>query len=181
MTLKNLHTLGKNGPKIPALGLGCMALGDYYGPIPSLEQGQAVLMKALKAGAIHWDTSDVYANGKNEELLGTVLKDPEVRAKVFLATKFGGTITDGRPRIRGDYAYVREACNASLKRLQVDYIDLYYQHRVDRTVPIEETWKALSELKKEGKVKYLGISEATPEEVRRAHAIIPLSAYQLEV
>lgn len=114
--------------------------------------------------------------GKNERLIGELLKDPKARSKVFICTKFGGYFgDDGSIQVRGTPEYVRQCCNESLANLKVDYIDLYYQHRVDRTILIEETWKELKKLKEEGKVKYLGISEATSEEIRRAHAITPIS------
>jgi aryl-alcohol dehydrogenase-like predicted oxidoreductase len=119
--------------------------------------------------------------GKNERLIGELLKEPSFRSKIFICTKFGAYFKDNGLGINGKPDYVRQCCEESLKNLQVDYIDLYYQHRIDRTIPIEETWKELKKLKDEGKVKHLGISEATSDEIRKAHAITPISALQIEV
>ncbi|KAH8921773.1 Aldo/keto reductase [Atractiella rhizophila] len=180
---RQLRQLGKNGPKIPALGFGAMGLSAFYKNEKSDENSREVLRKAVDVGCTMIDTSIVYGppNGKNEILIGSLLKDAAFREKVFIATKFGmafdetgGMVQSGKPED------VRRWCEMSLKHLQVDSIDLYYQHRVDRSIPIEETWKELAKLQKEGKVKHLGISEATSEEIRRANAVAKISALQVE-
>lgn len=147
------------------------------------EESHEVIKMAIDEGCSSIDTSNVYGPpmGKNEKLIGGVLKDPSVREKVFICTKFGAYWDDnGGMGFNAKPEYVRKCCEESLRNLQVDYIDLYYQHRMDRSTPIEETWKELKKLKEEGKVKYLGISEATPDEIRRAHAVTPISACQIE-
>ncbi|PVF96485.1 Aldo/keto reductase [Serendipita vermifera] len=172
--------LGKNGPQVNALGFGAMGLSTAYGPADDAESIK-VLKKAVEDGVEIIDTSNAYgADGHNEKLIGTLLKDPEFRSKVFICTKFGIVWEDGKLSAFGSPEYVRKCCEQSLQNLQVDQIDLYYQHRVDRTIPIEETWKELKKLQEEGKVKYLGISEATADEIRRAHAIAPITALQVE-
>ncbi|PVF96487.1 Aldo/keto reductase [Serendipita vermifera] len=157
------RTLGKNGPKVPALGFGAMGLSAFYGSSDD-KQAHEVLKMAIDEGCTFIDTSIVYGPpmGKNEQLIGQLLKDPATRSKVFICTKFGAYWDDdGQMKVSGKPAEVRRWCEESLRNLQVDSIDLYYQHRVDRSIPIEETWKELKKLKEEGKVKYLGISEAT--------------------
>ena len=173
------RTLG-NALHVSAVGLGCMGMSDFYGPHDD-EQSTAVLDRALELGVTLFDTSDMYGLGHNEELLGRWLA--RTRDQVVLATKFGIQRDPADPskrRIRGDAAYVREACDASLRRLGTDRIDLYYAHRIDPTVPIEETVGALAGLVADGKVRHLGLSEAAPDTIRRAHAVHPITAVQTE-
>ena len=171
--------LGAAGPEVSALGLGCMGMSDFYGPADDA-QSLAVLHHALDIGINFLDTADMYGIGANERLLAPVLAAR--RSEVVIATKFGhvrapdGTVL----RIDGSPGYVREACDASLARLGVERIDLYYQHRVDKTVPIEETVGAMAELVKAGKVAHLGLSEASAATIRRAHAVHPIAAVQTE-
>lgn len=181
MTQANLprRRLGAQGPAVSALGLGCMGMSEFYGPADD-QQSLAVLNHALDIGINFLDTADMYGVGANERLLAQLLA--RRRDEVVLATKFGNVrAPDGSMlRIDGSPAYVREACHASLERLGVDHIDLYYQHRVDRSTPIEETVGAMAELVKAGKVKYLGLSEASADTIRRAHAVHPIAAVQTE-
>ena len=159
-------------------GLGCMGMSGVYG-IRDDESARATLHRALDLGVTFFDTADIYGPFINEELLGAELGS--VRSEVVIATKFGHEITpEGKIRINGRPEYVRAACDASLKRLNTDYIDLYYQHRVDLEVPVEETWGAMKELVDAGKVRTLGISEAAPGTIRRAHAVHPVTAIQSE-
>lgn len=159
-------------------GLGCMGMSGNYG-VPDDEASRATLRRALDLGVTFFDTADIYGPYINEELLGSELGS--VRSEVVIATKFGHEVTpEGKIRINGRPEYVRAACDASLRRLNTDYIDLYYQHRVDLEVPVEETWGAMKELVDAGKVRALGISEAAPETVRRAHAVHPVTAIQSE-
>ncbi|PVF96488.1 Aldo/keto reductase [Serendipita vermifera] len=179
------RSLGKDGPKVTALGFGAMGLSEFYGNHHELseEESTEVIKAAVEEGCTFIDTSIVYGRpmGKNERLLGKLLKDPSFRSKVFICTKFGAYWTEeGAMKISGKPEDVRRWCEESLRNLQVDSIDLYYQHRVDRSMPIEETWKELKKLQEEGKVKHLGISEATAEEIRKAHAVVPISALQVE-
>jgi aryl-alcohol dehydrogenase-like predicted oxidoreductase len=170
--------LGAQGLVVSAMGLGCMGMSEFYGPRDDGES-IAVIHRALDRGVTFLDTADMYGPYLNEELVGRALVGR--REGVVLATKFGiSRSTPTTRRIRGDAAYVREACDASLKRLGVDHVDLYYQHRVDRDVPIEETVGAMAELVRAGKVRYLGLSEAAPATIRRAHAVHPISALQTE-
>eukprot|EP00898_Chlorokybus_atmophyticus_P005818 jgi/Chlat1/6237/Chrsp44S09044 len=164
-----------SGVRVSALGLGCMGMSFAYG---AADEGEslATLNAALDAGCTFWDTAELYGMGKNEELLAKA----RTRSEVFLCTKFGATVVDGQFHCNGSPAYVKEACAKSLKRLGVDQIDLYYQHRVDQETPIEETVKAMAELVKEGKVRFLGLSECTADQLRRAHAVHPISAVQME-
>jgi len=171
--------LGTQGLTVSALGLGCMGMSDFYGPTDEA-QSLATLQRALELGVTFLDTADMYGPFKNEELLGRFLKGK--RDRVVLATKFGNRrAPDGAfLGICGTPDYVRQACDASLERLGVDVIDLYYQHRVDPNVPIEETVGAMAGLVKAGKVRWLGLSEAGPQTIRRAHAVHPISALQTE-
>jgi aryl-alcohol dehydrogenase-like predicted oxidoreductase len=171
--------LGSGGLEVSALGLGCMAMTSLYGPVDEAE-AIATVREALDAGANFLDTADAYADGKNEELLRKALADG-YRAKAVLATKFGNVRTpDGKPAANGRPEYVIEACNKSLARLGTDVIDLYFQHRVDAGVPIEDTVGAMKRLVEQGKVRYLGLSEAGPETLRRAAAVHPIAALQTE-
>ncbi|HEX5778830.1 MAG TPA: aldo/keto reductase [Xanthobacteraceae bacterium] len=167
--------LGKSGLKVSAIGLGCMSMSGVYGDSDDKES-TAVIHRAIDTGINFIDTADIYGNGHNEELVGKAIRDR--REKVVLATKFGNVIgkgvVDGRPE------YVMSACDASLKRLGIDTIDLYYQHRVDPNVPIEETVGAMAKLVEQGKVRALGLSEAHPDTIRRAAKIHPIAALQTE-
>ncbi|GMH20256.1 hypothetical protein Nepgr_022097 [Nepenthes gracilis] len=172
--------LGSQGFEVSVQGLGCMGMSAYYGPPKPEEDMIALIHHAIDSGVTFLDTSDVYGPHTNEVLLGKALKGGW-RDKVELATKFGGKwSTGGKPEICGDPAYVRECCEASLKRLDIDCIDLYYQHRIDTKVPTEITMGELKKLVEEGKIKYIGLSEASASTIRRAHAVHPITAVQLE-
>jgi aryl-alcohol dehydrogenase-like predicted oxidoreductase len=172
------RTLGSTGLKVSALGLGCMGMSGTYGKADEAES-IATIRRALDLGCSFIDTADIYGEGHNEELVGRAIKGR--RDEVVLATKFGNVVgPDGRRYVSGKPDYLRRACEASLKRLQIDVIDLYYQHRVDFETPIEETVGAMAELVKEGKVRHLGLSEAAPRTIRRAHAAHPIAALQSE-
>jgi aryl-alcohol dehydrogenase-like predicted oxidoreductase len=172
--------LGTQGLTSSALGLGCMGMSEFYGPGDESESIKTI-HEALDAGVTMLDTADMYGYGENERLVGKAIRNR--RSEVVLATKFG-IVRDrdnpGERSINGRPQYVRAACDASLRRLGVEYVDLYYQHRVDTSVPIEETAGAMSELVVAGKVRYIGLSEASGENVRRAHAVHPISALQNE-
>jgi aryl-alcohol dehydrogenase-like predicted oxidoreductase len=172
--------LGANGPEVSAIGLGCMGMSEFYGSGDEAES-IATIHHALDRGVTFLDTADMYGVGKNEELVGRAIQGR--RDEVFLATKFGNVRGPGGEflGVRGDPDYVRSACEASLKRLGVEVIDLYYQHRVDPKVPIEDTVGAMARLKDEGKVRYLGLSEAAPRTIRAAFATSPITAVQTEL
>lgn len=175
----NTTKLGTQGLVVSALGLGCMGMSEFYGPRDDAES-IATIHRALDLGITFFDTADMYGPFTNEKLVGKALAGK--REQVVIATKFGNVRGEDGAflGISGKPEYVRKACDASLQRLGVDHIDLYYQHRVDKTVPIEETVGAMAELVKAGKVKYLGLSEASARTIRRAHAVHPISALQTE-
>jgi aryl-alcohol dehydrogenase-like predicted oxidoreductase len=178
------RVLGKTGEKLSAIGLGCMGMNHGYGTFDD-DESIATLNLALDLGINFWDTADIYANGKNEELVAKVLAPN--RNKVFIATKFGFRQMDqnAMPGAPGSYfdgspAYIKTAVEKSLQRLNIETIDLYYAHRVDPKVPVEEMVGAMAELVKEGKVRYLGLSEASAASIRKAHAVHPIAALQSE-
>lgn len=170
--------LGRSGLKVSAIGLGCMGMSEFYGPHDD-EESVRTIQHALDIGTTFLDTSNTYGRGHNEELVGRAIRDR--RQEVVLATKFGILrYDDGTRGVDGRPEYARAACEESLRRLKVDVIDLYYLHRVDHKVPIEETVGAMRGLVEEGKVRYLGLSEASPETLRRAAAVAPIAALQTE-
>ena len=173
------RTLGTSGLTTSALGLGCMGMSEFYGAGDEAES-VATIQRAVEEGCVFLDTADMYGVGRNEELVGKAIQG--IREKVCLATKFGNVRgEDGSFQgVNGKPEYVKSCCEASLRRLGVDVIDLYYQHRVDAETPIEETVGAMAELVQEGKVRFLGLSEAAPATIRRAHAVHPIAALQTE-
>jgi aryl-alcohol dehydrogenase-like predicted oxidoreductase len=179
MTKVGTRRLGRDGPEVSAIGLGCMGMSEFYGAGDEAES-IATIHRALDEGVTFLDTADMYGVGRNEELVGRAIAGR--RDEVFLATKFGNVRgADGSfGGVCGRPDYVRSACEASLRRLGVETIDLYYQHRVDPNVPIEETVGAMAELVSQGKVRFLGLSEAAPATIRRAHAIHKITALQTE-
>jgi aryl-alcohol dehydrogenase-like predicted oxidoreductase len=173
------RNLGSEGLVVSELGLGCMGMSEFYGTGDE-DESLSTIRRALELGINFVDTADMYGPFTNEKLVGKAVGGR--REEVVLATKFGNVRGENGERlgISGDPDYVRKACDASLERLGVDHIDLYYQHRVDPETPVEETWGAMKELVEAGKVRYLGISEAAPETIRRAHSVHPVSALQTE-
>jgi aryl-alcohol dehydrogenase-like predicted oxidoreductase len=173
------RTLGNQGLVVSELGLGCMGMSEFYGTADE-DESIASIHRAIELGVTFLDTADMYGPFTNERLVGKAIADR--RDHVTLATKFGNERAEDGTRlgVNGKPEYVHKACDASLERLGVDHIDLYYQHRVDPDTPVEETWGAMRELVEAGKVRYLGISEAAPETIRRAHEVHPISALQTE-
>ena len=176
--VRQRRRLGKAGPEVSAVGLGCMSLSGVYGTSDDAA-GIALIRRAIDLGIDHFDSSDMYGWGQNEEVLGRALQGR--RDAVVIASKFGQTRRPGGANgVDGSPAYIAQACETSLKRLGVETIDLYYQHRVDPAVPVEDTVGAMARLVEQGKVRFLGLCEARPERIRRAHATHPIAAVQME-
>ncbi|MCA1729882.1 MAG: aldo/keto reductase, partial [Actinobacteria bacterium] len=175
----NKRLLGAQGLEVSELGLGCMGMSEFYGTGDE-DESIATIHRAIELGITFLDTADMYGPFTNEKLVGKAIFDR--RDEVVLATKFGNEREEDGTRlgVNGKPDYVRRACDASLERLGVDHIDLYYQHRVDAETPVEDTWGAMKELVEAGKVRYLGISEAAPETIRKAHGVHPITAVQTE-
>jgi len=174
------RNLGSEGLCVSSIGLGVMGMSEFYGT-PDESECIATLERAIELGITFWDTADVYGSGHNEELIGRFVRERGVRERIVLATKFGFVRRDGvAVGVAGSPEYVQGACDASLRRLGFEQIDLYYQHRVDPSVPIEETVGAMAELVRAGKVRALGLSEVSADTLRRAHAVHPISAVQTE-
>src|SRR5215204_5914797 len=173
------RSLGSQGLVVSELGLGCMGMSEFYGTADE-DESIATIHRAIELGVTFLDTADMYGPFTNERLVGRAITDRS--DQLTLATKFGNERAEDGTRlgVNGKPEYVHKACDASLERLGVDHIDLYYQHRVDPDTPVEETWGAMRELVEAGKVRYLGISEAAPETIRRAHIVHPISALQSE-
>ncbi|KAL6406271.1 Aldo/keto reductase [Ilyonectria robusta] len=180
MTTYPTRSLGRNGPQVPAIGFGAMSIGGAYGtPLAEVEEKLQVLDHAHAIGSRFWDTADVY--GDCEDRIGDWFKHSGKRDDIFLATKFGLKYdANFQQSEHSDYDYVKSACEKSLSRLGVDVIDLYYCHCIDGKTPIEEIVRAMAELKNEGKICFLGLSEVSAATIRRAHAVHPISAYQIE-
>ncbi|CAF9923888.1 MAG: hypothetical protein GOMPHAMPRED_003477 [Gomphillus americanus] len=171
--------LGKNGPQVVALGFGAMGLSAFYGSVESDEERFKVLDRAYEIGATNWDSSDIY--GDNEDLIGKWFQRTGKRKEIFLATKFAIALgKDGSHSVRNDSEYIRQAVEKSLRRLQTDYIDLYYCHRLDGKTPVEDIVTTMAELVKEGKIRHIGLSEASASSLRRANAIHQIAAHQIE-
>ncbi|MDX2157937.1 MAG: aldo/keto reductase [Hyphomicrobiaceae bacterium] len=178
MTAYPTRRLGSDGPNVSAIGLGCMSLSGVYGTADDAAS-EDLIRHAIDNGINHLDSSDMYGWGHNETVVGRAIKGR--RDRVIVASKFGQTRREGQPNgVDGRPGYVRSACDASLKRLGIDAIDLYYQHRVDPAVPVEDTVGAMADLVKAGKVRHIGLCEASPERIRRAHAVHPVAAIQTE-
>ena len=176
--VRQRRRLGKAGPEVSAVGLGCMSLSGVYGTSDDAA-GIALIRRAIDLGIDHFDSSDMYSWGENEEVLGRAVQGR--RDAVVIASKFGQTRRPGGANgVDGSPAYIAQACETSLKRLGVETIDLYYQHRVDPAVPVEDTVGAMARLVEQGKVRFLGLCEARPERIRRAHATHPIAAVQME-
>jgi len=174
-----MRKLGSNGPEVSAIGLGCMGMSEFYGQADDAESKKTILA-ALENGITMLDTSDMYGSGHNEELIASALQD--WKGKVFLATKFGIVREKGKYErtINGRPEYVKQACENSLRRLKREVIDLYYIHRIDTSVPIEDTVGAMADMVSQGKIRYIGLSEASAATIRRAHAVHPVAAVQTE-
>ncbi len=175
--MRNIR-LGRAGLEVSAIGMGCLPMSKFYGQPPEREQSAKVLHRALDIGVNFLDTANAYGWGHNESLIGEVLSGR--RSEAIIATKFGHVRTDSGVELCGRPEHVKQACDASLKYLQTDYIDLYYMHRLDPKVPVEDTVGAMAELVAAGKVRYLGLSEVSAKTLRRAHAVHPISAVESE-
>ncbi len=169
--------LGNSGEKISAVGLGCMGMSSFYGTADEAES-IATLHRSLELGINLWDTADIYGNGLNEQILSRVL--PENRNKIFIATKFGFRVRDGQTYVDSSPLWLKDAVEDSLRRLKIETIDLYYVHRISADVPIEETVGAMSKLIEEGKIRYIGLSECIPDDLKKANSVHPITAVQSE-